>query len=121
MSVEHPENTTDIYLRVLGDPKREAEAERYYYAIVENLNKTHQNGEQDVMALFIGFGLVVGQLTANMNSAQRTGLLHLVGLTADLHAKIFREAGMAAPLLFEADDHDGQSGASALHEAKGST
>ena len=84
-----------------NDPARAAEASRYHKAIIDALNATHTNHEQDALAMFEALGRVLAQLTDGMADDQRMGSLQYALTRASMLRGQFRAAGVEAKHFLE--------------------
>lgn len=85
----------------LEDPGRQEEAFRYHGVVIEALNATHKNGEQDALCVYEGLAHVLAQLTANLDDNSRQGVLEFVRVRAGILAPVYGEEGKGASKRFD--------------------
>lgn len=83
----------------LQEPARFEEVKRYHRALIETLNRTHTNGEQDALAMLEAIALVLAQQTAALSREERRGWLTFVAVEVEHYAPEFRAAGQAARVI----------------------
>lgn len=86
----------DLAENLARDPKRWAEARRFYEAIHAALSKTHVGGEQDALAMWEAFSLMLAQLTAGVDDEVVDGILVYIDQRVRHHRPDFRQSGKAA-------------------------
>lgn len=81
---------------VFEDPARLEEMARYHKAMLDALNATHTNGEQDAVCVFEAVSHLLAQLIAVMPPDGRHGTLKYIAARAEVLHADYLAAGKAA-------------------------
>jgi|GEM_PF-5202695 len=75
-------NTFEELVQIFDDPRREAQAVRIHRALLETMNHTHDDGEQDAMAVLEGFARLLAQIVSAADPTTNSGMVEYVAQRA---------------------------------------